>query len=288
MPGMLPPSIQPKRRYGQNFLVDDAVLDRLVRAAGLARGDVVLEVGPGTGNVTGVLLREAGRVIAVEIDRQFAALLESLAARSGNLELVWGDATKVELPAYDKVVAALPYQQALPLIFDILARDFEVAVVVVQRDLARRLAARPGEPGYSRISVCAQRTAEVEVLETVPKECFRPPPEVASAVLRLTPRRRPVEIPSEEYFRNLLDSFFLHRNRTMVDVLRHAVRPARLAAVLNELPPRVHKTAVRDVGPRDFGLIARVLHRKGVTVKPVPVVRKRRAQRAIPRERRRG
>lgn len=279
MPETPPPSIRPNRKYGQNFLVDDAVLGRLARYAEVGRDDAVLEIGPGTGNVTSVLLREAGRVVAIEIDRQFTSHLDALAAEAGgNLEVIWGDATKVELPPCDKVVAALPYQHALPLIFDILATGCEIAVVVIQHGLARRLAARPGEAGYSRISVGAERLAEVELLETVPKECFRPAPDVDSAVLRLTPRRRPFAIPSEEYFRNLLDLMFLHRNRTVAEVLRHSVRPPRLAAVTGELPVRLGRTAVRDVGPRDFGLIARILHRNGVPVKPVPEERKRRAQ----------
>lgn len=272
------PVIRPNRKYGQNFLVDDAVLERLVRSAEISRDDVVLEIGPGTGNVTSILLREAGRVVAVEIDRQFAPLLEALAG-TGELDVIWGDATTVELPRCDKVVAALPYQHALPLVFGILANECEVAVLVVQRELARRLAAKPGEPGYSRIGVCAERLAAVEILETVPKECFQPPPDVDSAVLRLAPRRRPFEIPSEEYFRNLLDSMFLHRNRTVAEVLRHSVRPARLAAVSGELPDRLRRTPVREVGPRDFGLIARILHRNDVPAKPVPNERKRRAQR---------
>ncbi len=279
MSGLLPPSIHPNRKYGQNFLVDEAVLDRLVRAAEVTRHDVVVEIGPGTGNVTSLLVREAGRVVAVEIDRQFTAPLEALASRSGNLEVVWGDATKIELPPCDKVVAALPYKQALPLIFDILANEFEIAVVIVQRDLARRLAAKPGEPGYSRVTVCAQRSAEVEMLEMVPKECYRPPPRVESAVLRLTPRRRPVAVPSEEFFRNLLDSFFLHRNRTVAEVLRHSIGSARLATITSELSPSIRRSSVRDVSPREFGRIAWVLHRNGVTTKPVPEDRKRQAQR---------
>lgn len=279
MPDDRPASIRPKRKYGQNFLVDEAVLERLVRGADISRSDVVLEIGPGTGNLTSVLLREAGKVVAVEIDRQFAPRLEALASTSGNLELLWGDATSIELPLCDKVVASLPYKHALPLVFDILDNEFEVAVVVVQRDLARRLAAKPGEPGYSRISVCAQRSAALDVLETVPKRCFSPPPDVDSAVLRMTPRRRTFTIPTEEFFRNLLDTLFLHRDRTVADALRRSVRPAGLAAISSELPSHLRSTAVRDVAPRDFGLVARVLHRNGVTTKAVPDERKRRAQR---------
>ena len=253
-------------------------MNRFVRAAKVTRHDVVVEIGPGTGNVTSLLVREAARVVAIEIDRQFAAQLEALASSSGNLEVVWGDATKIELPPCDKVVSALPCKQALPLIFDILENEFEIAVVSVQRDLARRLAAKPGEPGYSRVTVCAQRSAEVEMLEIVSKDCYHPPPQVESAVLRLTPRRRPVAIPSESFW-NLLDSFFLHRNRTVAEVLRHSVGPARLATITSELSSSIRRSWVRDLSPREFGRIAWVLHRNGVTTKPVPDNRKRRAQR---------
>ncbi|MGI8869768.1 MAG: rRNA adenine N-6-methyltransferase family protein [Mycobacteriales bacterium] len=122
-----------------------------------------------------------------------------------------------------------------------------------------------------------------DVLDTVPRQCFRPPPNVDSTILRITPRQRPFAIPSEEFFRNLLDSMFLHRNRTVAQILRYSVRPAAPAAISNELPPRVRATAVRDVAPRDLALIARVLYRNGTTTTPVPDERKRRAQRVTRR-----
>lgn len=200
--------LRPDKKLGQHFLADQQLLEREVAYAELRPGDIVLEIGPGLGNLTALLAAQAGKVVAIERDPQFKTCLGDLQALHPQLELLWGDAVEVEFPPFDKAVANLPYQVALPLIFKLLERRFERAVLMVQRDLARRLGARVGESGYGRLSVAVGRRAEVELLEEVPRQAFYPPPEVESALVRLERTRPKFSVPDEEFFRVVLEAFF--------------------------------------------------------------------------------
>jgi 16S rRNA (adenine1518-N6/adenine1519-N6)-dimethyltransferase len=255
--------IRPKPYLGQSFLRDESLLQREAAYAEIGPEDVVLEIGPGIGNLTQHLLRQAGQVVAIEQDRQFSPCLEALQKKCANLELIWGDALEVEWPRFDKVVANLPYRVALPLLFKLLEHRFDRAVLMVQKSLAGRLCARVGEKGYGRLSVAVGRRANVELVEVVGREAFWPEPEVQSALVKIERTRPKFEIPSEEFFKLVLEELFARRNQSVAQALgpiRHPELPAaRLSAALERLSGKVRNKPVCRVTPTEFGQLARSL-----------------------------
>ena len=212
--------IRPRKSLGQSFLYDRELLAREVAYAELTGSETVLEIGAGVGNLTALLAAAAGQVMAVEQDRRFAPFLCRLQQRHANLEILLGDALRVELPAFDKVVANLPYTPALPLTFRLLEQRFDRAVLMYQRRLAERLCARVGESRYGRLSIAVGRRAQVELLEIVPPLAFYPPPAVDSALVLLRRTQPRFSVPSEEFFRQLLEGLFAHRDLALDEALQ--------------------------------------------------------------------
>lgn len=201
------------RSLGQHFLVDGNVLDRILRAADVRSDDTVLEIGPGIGTLTEELCRRAGRVVAVEADRRLAAVLRETLGFAGNLELLEGDAMRLDLERpfgreeRVKVVSNLPYNIATPIILLLLRRlpQIDSMTVTVQRELADRYTASPGDPAYGGVSVKMSLLAEVTRLAHVPPSVFFPPPRVESSILHLVRKK---DLPESEE----TDSFFLSLN----------------------------------------------------------------------------
>ena len=274
----LPRGIRPKAEHGQNFLMSRAILERTCEYAALSNEDIVLEVGPGIGTLTEQLALRAREVHAIEIDRQFEPLLAQLQTRFPNLHVHWGDAVEMDFPAFNKFVSNLPYKPALPLIMKLLDHEFELATVLIQQRLARRLAAKPGGQGYSRISVFVQRTASLRLLEVVKPEHFEPPPAVDSALLRIRKTRPRFEVASEEEFRLLLDMLFLQREHTVSKALHFAEPASKVDAVVAKLPAQLTRRVVAQVTPEEFGLIAAAVHDAGLAIPPIPDEIKRKAQ----------
>jgi 16S rRNA (adenine1518-N6/adenine1519-N6)-dimethyltransferase len=193
---------RPRRQFGQNFMIDQNLVRAVAEAGNLGPGDCVLEIGPGTGTLTEELLQRAGRVIAVEIDRDLAGLLRKVLADRANFSLIEGDALagKHDLsPALSnaieqsraagqtvKLVANLPYNIASPLVIDLLMAGVELLAFTVQKEVALRIGAKPDGPDYGPLSVMAQMLSRVEILRTLPPQAFWPPPKIESALVRLT------------------------------------------------------------------------------------------------------
>ena len=249
--------IRPNHQLGQNFLCDDGVLRREVAYAEVEKLDVILEIGPGTGNLTRRLLERAGRVIAIERDRQFEPCLTNLQKTHPHLELIWGDALEVNFPAFDKVVSNLPYKVTLPLLFKMLDQRFRKGTLVFQKRLAERICAGVGEKGYCRLSVALGRRANVEILETLGSGLFYPPPEVESAIVSIERTKPRFDIPSEDAFRSLLEALFAHRDLSVEQALAQADRRVFLPASAVRISGKLRKKTVCRVTPREFGDIAR-------------------------------
>jgi len=203
-------------KLGQHFLVDRNVIERIAGYADLGRQDSVLEIGPGTGSLTEALAARAGRVYAVEIDSGLAASLcqrfFSSAASGCRVEVIAGDAMRVELPCYSKIVSNLPYQISTPVTYRLLSRPFDLAVLMYQKEFVRRMTAAPGSERYGRLAMTAGFLCEIEILETVSKMAFRPVPQVDSAIVRLTPRSdRPQGDPAR--FIRLAEGLFNNRRK---------------------------------------------------------------------------
>lgn len=270
----IPRAIRARHEHGQNFLTRGSVLAREIEYAGVSEDDHVLEIGAGIGHLTGMLAAKAHHVTAIEIDEQFRPLLDELRRRHANLDVLWGDATALPFPPFSKVVANLPYSVSLPLIFKLLGHDFTAGVLVIQERLARRLAAKPGQPGYSRISVLAQQSATLQVMEIVKSREFDPPPDVDSAMLRLRRHRPRYTVADREYFRRFLDTVFLRRTMPLRAALPDA--PPRTLAGLDAGKP------VEATTPEDLAKLANALHAAGIAIAEVPDEVKRKAQKLMP------
>ena len=245
-------------RLGQNFLADPNLLDAIVRDADLAPGDVVLEVGAGEGVLTERLADAAKHVHAIEIDRRLEQTLAPFGARP-NVDLYWGDAMRIDLgalhPAPTAIVANLPYSIATPLLLRTVDQlpFVEYWTVMVQREIAERLRAKPGTSEYGAPSVLLQLSCEVKVLRTIPPEVFRPRPRVESALLSL----RRVGTPPDRPTREVVHAAFAHRRKTLARSLDHA-RPGTMGATrycLRALELSVN-TRAEAVPPEDFPQIA--------------------------------
>jgi 16S rRNA (adenine1518-N6/adenine1519-N6)-dimethyltransferase len=225
--------LRPQRRLGQHFLVDGNLLRIVVREADLAPDDLVLEVGPGVGNLTDLLVEEAGWVVAVEVDPALAAIAEERLAGASNLDLVTGDILldkhrvspavrkllaerQAELGGRTKLVSNLPYAAATPLVAELILSDPtpNLLVFTVQEEVAERLVADPGTGQYGTVSVIVQALAQAEVLRRLPPSVFWPRPKVHSSLVRIWPspaRRR--RIADLEVFRRVVEGLFGHRRK---------------------------------------------------------------------------
>lgn len=205
--------------FGQHILKNPLIVNSMIEKSALRPTDVVLEVGPGTGNMTMKLLEKTKKVVACEIDPRMAAELQKRVqstAVQNKLHLIVGDVLKTELPFFDICVANLPYQISSPFVFKLLLHRpfFRCAVVMFQREFAQRLVAAPGDKLYCRLSVNTQLLARVDHLMKVGKNNFRPPPKVESSVVRIEPRNPPPPINFQEWD-GLVRICFSRKNKTI-------------------------------------------------------------------------
>jgi 16S rRNA (adenine1518-N6/adenine1519-N6)-dimethyltransferase len=214
------------KRLGQNFLIDPNIVRKIVALAGITATDSVLEIGPGRGILTEALCKSAGRVTAVEIDPRLHAYVAERQAQFPNLTLVLDDAMSYPietLPVGTVVVANLPYYLSSPLLFRLLdQRDrFSRLVLMLQDEVADRLVAKGGSSEYGVLSVMAQYAADITKAFRVSAQCFRPRPEVDSAVVFLkTKELRPLSPENERQFAALVKAAFAHRRKTLVNSLK--------------------------------------------------------------------
>ncbi|MGH2962222.1 MAG: 16S rRNA (adenine(1518)-N(6)/adenine(1519)-N(6))-dimethyltransferase RsmA [Solirubrobacterales bacterium] len=205
------------RRLGQHFVADPNLLEMIVREAGVGSDDVALEVGGGAGALTERLAPRVRRLHVIELDEHLRPDLEPIASEAGNVELVWGDALRVDLgsldPAPTKVVSNLPYAIATPMILKTIEELARVGswTLLVQREIADRLRAAPGSRTYGAPSVLVQLATEVELLRSVDRAVFKPRPRVDSALLAL--RRRGPAAP--EPVRRIVHDAFAHRRKSL-------------------------------------------------------------------------
>ncbi|MBW6518211.1 MAG: 16S ribosomal RNA methyltransferase A [ANME-2 cluster archaeon] len=211
-----------KPRLGQHFLVDHHILERIIRYADLKASDTVLEIGGGNGILTKKLAEYAGNVITIELDRVLADGL-SFMCRNSNVSVIHGDALKVKLPYFNKIVSNLPYQISSEITFRLLDAGFEYAILMYQLEFAKRMVAAPGTPDYSRLSVTAQYHTKIEMLESVPPSAFKPQPRVKSAILKLTPREAPYHVNDLDFFNQLLRVVFGQRRKMLKNSITSAL-----------------------------------------------------------------
>ena len=224
--------VRARKRFGQNFLTDPRVLDKIIAAADVTKDDFVLEIGPGLGTLTRALCDHAGHVLAVELDFDLADIIEQeLIPAYDNLELITGDILKQDIGEIAdqkndgrpiKVVANLPYYITTPILMELLETKapVESITVMVQKEVADRMMAKPGDKDCGAISLAVQYYADVYLAANVPPNCFTPRPRVASAVIRLTTRQAPpVETKNEKLMFGLIKAAFAQRRKTLVNAV---------------------------------------------------------------------
>ncbi|CAM9335343.1 unnamed protein product [Sphacelaria rigidula] len=222
---------------GQNFLKNPMIVQGIVDRAAVQRTDVVLEIGPGTGNLTVRLLEQAKRVIAVELDtRMVREVMKRVEGTEWekSLQIIQGDVLKVPLPFFDVLVANVPYNISSPLLFKLLAHRpmFRCAVIMFQEEFAQRLTARPGTDMWCRLSVNTQLLAKVDQLFKVHRNNFRPPPKVDSRVVRIELRNPPPPVNFTEWD-GMIRIIFNRKNKTLRSTLTTKATLKLLASNLN-------------------------------------------------------
>lgn len=217
-----------QKKYGQNFIGDPALLERIATVCDWQPGDRALEIGPGAGTLTRAIAREAEEVLAVEIDRRLAPLLEETLADCANVHLVFTDALKADLDAlmrntlgWDgryKLIANLPYYITTPLIMHVLEGSEKVSelVIMVQKEVGERLCAAPRSKAYGAVTVMVQYAATVARAFDVGRHAFVPAPEVDSTILHLIPyEKRPIQAQSDAVLRRVVKAAFSQRRKTL-------------------------------------------------------------------------
>lgn len=249
----------------QHFLIDERILNRIVKYADLRGDERVLEIGGGIGNLTRLLAGHARVVYTVELDHVLAEYLRE--HMPPNVSVIEGDALRVELPEFDKVVANLPYSISSGITFRLLPLGFELGVLMYQLEFAQRMVARVGEKEYGRLSVTAQYYADIDLLEQVPPEAFLPRPEVESAILRVRPRPPPYEVEDEDLFMRVVTAAFTQRRKKLRNGLRITcyqigLDKERLNLVMGRLPQDILERRPEEISPEEFALVANMIRRE--------------------------
>ena len=223
-----------QKKFGQNFLIDTHVLDKIIRAAEITKDDFVLEIGPGIGTMTQYLAQAAREVVAVEIDKALIPILQDTLSGFPNAEVIQDDILKVDIAELAaernggrpiKVVANLPYYITTPIIMSLFEHDVPLALVtvMVQKEVAERMQAGPGSKDYGALSLAVQYYADPYIVANVPPNCFMPRPNVGSAVIRLTRHKvTPVQVEDEKLMFQMIRASFNQRRKTLVNGLNHS------------------------------------------------------------------
>ena len=223
-----------QKKFGQNFLIDGHVLDKIIAGAGVTKDDMVLEIGPGIGTMTQYLAEAAGKVVAVEIDRNLLPILQETLADYDNVKVIHADVLSLDLEKLVqeenggrpiKVVANLPYYITTPIIMALFEQHVPLAnvKVMVQKEVAARMKSGPGSKDYGALSLAVQYYAEPYIVANVPCNCFMPRPNVDSAVIRLTRYEEPpVQVKDEKMLFKIIRASFNQRRKTLQNGLNNS------------------------------------------------------------------
>ena len=219
-----------QKRFGQNFLIDTNIIDKIIDGATITKEDTILEIGPGIGSLTQMMAEAAGKVIAVEIDKKLIPVLEDTLGDYDNIRIINEDILKLDINQVlreeginsIKVVANLPYYITTPIIMGLLERDLpiESITVMIQKEVAERMDAEPGTKSYGSLTLACKYYAATEMVTLVPPGCFIPKPKVGSAVIKLTKLSDPsVKTSNEGLMFKLIKGAFAQRRKTFINSL---------------------------------------------------------------------
>ncbi len=263
---------KPRKRFGQNFLHDRRIIQRIVDAIAPRESDVLLEIGPGQGALTEILLPSNARLTAVELDRDLAALLREKFSAMDNFTLCEGDALKFDLQTLQpaahslRVVGNLPYNISTPLLFHLLEQRHYIRDMhfMLQKEVVDRLAAAPDSKDYGRLSVMAQYHCRVTALFDVPPGAFFPPPKVMSAIVRLQPREPELVASNPQTLARVVNQAFQQRRKTLRNTLKTLMNDSIIRAAGINPDARAETLSVSD-----FVRLANTLDHTGTSACPV-------------------
>ena len=251
-----------QKKFGQNFLIDTHVLDKIIRESGVTKEDCVIEIGPGIGTMTQYLCENAREVVAIEIDKNLIPILQDTLSAYDNVTVINEDVLKVDIKKLAeeknggkpiKVVANLPYYITTPIIMGLFESHVPIdsITIMVQKEVADRMQEGPGSKEYGALSLAVQYYAKPEIVANVPPNCFMPRPNVGSAVIRLTCHgKAPVEVKDERFMFDIIRASFNQRRKTLVNGLGNAgflpVTKEQVAEALEkmELSPTIRGEAL--------------------------------------------
>ncbi len=253
----------PRKRLGQNFLVDDKLIEEILRIADLSVQDTVLEIGAGLGTLTRALAERAAQVLAVEVDLALLHVLEMELKNLSNVKIMDADILEIRLPIVEIIVSNVPYSISSPLLLKILeSPTWQSAILTLQKDFAARLVADVGSKEYGRLTIAATYYSEVKLHGSYSPESFLPAPGVYSQVLELKRRGKPAfSIESPEIFWRLSRVLFTQRNRLLAKALKTLAKVEVLPkawsqTLLEGAPERLLTRRVRELGPEDFAALS--------------------------------
>ena len=255
-------NIKVSKKKGQHFLVSSNLLKREIDYSEMQSSDTVLEIGAGLGTLTRALAEKARKVFAIEKDQKLLQVLKDKLSSFNNIEIISGDALKLEFPPTQKIVSNIPYSISSPLTFKILSATYERAVLTYQLEFAERLTAKPNTKNYGRLTVGVYYKAEAKLLEKIPRKAFYPPPKVESAMVMLKPKPPPFETLNEKTFFEIVRFLFMYPNKKAKHGVRYYLKNKNnkdfKLADLDFLPEILEKR-VRNLTPSEINEIANVL-----------------------------
>lgn len=261
-----------KKKYGQNFLIDSHVLSKIINAANITKSDSILEIGPGIGSLTQELLAHAKEVIAIEIDKSLIPILNDQFGHLENFSLINNDILKLNLQdilkdkSSIKVVANLPYYITTPIIMDLLESNlpFISIIVMVQKEVADRIVAKPGTKDYGSISASIAYYAQTRIVANVPQHSFMPRPNVNSAVIELSLYKNPpVALDNKELFFRVIKAAFSQRRKTILNTLANnfAIDKSSIKNIL-DLANIAENVRGETLSIMDFATLANLIYKK--------------------------
>ena len=249
-------------QHDQHFLVDEDILDRIVESAHIASDETILEIGAGVGNLTERLLRQADKVIAIELDPRLVAVLEDRFKGEKKLHLIHGDVLEVEFPPFDKVVANLPYSISSEITFKLFKHDFTLGILMYQYEFAQRMIAKSGSGDYSRLTVNTAYFADASIIMKVPKGAFSPPPQVQSAVIEVCPRPAPFNVTDRDFFMKFVTAIFTKRRKKIKNAIldsNHMLGIRNIKLVVSRLPEDLMKLRPENLDPAQLAALSNMI-----------------------------
>lgn len=242
--------IKPRQKFGQNYVVDEKMIECILNAANLNYDDVILEIGAGIGTLTLRIADKVKKVIAIESDKKSIKALSEVLAGKNNIEIIEGDVLELPLPKVDKIISNLPFSISTPITFKLLSEgDFKLAILTYQKEVADRLIAKPGSENYSRLSVAVSLLAEVEKIRDFPPESFHPKPKVFSTIVKIKKKPTFINFKDLDY---LLKILFSQRRRKLKNALKIFRETFDKKIDLSKIDENLLERRVYEISPEEF------------------------------------